>query len=115
MRRLLSYFILLGIVVIATISSALAVIVGQTGTSSIAASDTAISFGGTFQHVIIKTSTGAAIVYIDINNNTATSANFQLDPGAGLSLGMGPGNMPGMTGFHYIGASAAGTISWVVW
>lgn len=84
------------------------------GTANIAASDTAITFGGTFSHVIIKTSSSAAIIYVDPNNNTATSADFQIDPGGGFSFGMS-NNLPGITGFHYLGASATGTISWMAW
>lgn len=115
MKRALSCFVLFIVVVLTTIAPTLAVIIGQSGTSNIAASDTAITFGSTFQHVIIKTSSSAAIVYVDINNNTATSADFQLDPGSGLGLGLGGTNMVGMSGFHYIGASATGTISWIGW
>lgn len=87
-------------------------------TTNIAAVDTAIVFGtGSFQHVIIKTSTTAAIVYISPNNTTATVADFQVDPGGSLSLGLagGAGTLPAMTGFHYLGASATGTISYVAW
>jgi hypothetical protein len=86
----------------------------QEATANIAATDTAITFGGSFSHIIIKTSTSAAIIYVDPNNNTATTADFQIDPGSSVALGLN-GNMAATTGFHYIGASATGTISWVAW
>jgi|ERR1700723_544579 len=86
----------------------------QEGTVNIAATDTAISFNGSFSHIIIKTSSTAAIVYVSPNNTTATSADFQVDPGASLNLGLA-GHMAAQTGFHYIGASATGTLSWLAY
>lgn len=91
--------------------------IGKDATSNIAASSTLISWSpALYQHVIIKTSTNAAIVYVNVNSATATVNDFQIDPGGSLSLGMGStGNMAAMTGFTYIGASATGTISYTAW
>jgi len=117
-KRLLAYLTL----ILLAIFTALPVIavppVCKEATSNIAAVDTAIVFGtGSYQHVIIKTSTNAATVYVSPNNTTATASDFQIDPGGSLSLGLagGAGTLPAMTGFHYIGASATGTISYVAW
>jgi hypothetical protein len=83
----------------------------QFGKASIAASDTAISFGGTFKNYEIHTSVGASDTYIDWNNGTATNADWLLPGGAGVSVSDGPA----ITGVHWFGGGSTGTIHWRAW
>lgn len=115
MKRWIAGFSLLIVIALTSISPVLAALICMQGTVNIANTDTAVALGGTFQHLIIKTSSAAAIVYVDPNNNPATTADFQIDPGGSLNMGMGTNNMVGVSSFHYIGATATGTLSWVAW
>lgn len=118
-KRFLAYTTLLLIAIFTALPLAVEAVppIGKDATSNIAAVSTLISWSpALYQHVIIKTSTNAAIVYVNINSGTATATDFQIDPGGSLALGIGnTGNMPAMSGFTYLGASATGTISYTAW
>lgn len=113
-RKIVSTLIALVFAFVCTTSVKAAAPLCVQGTVNIAAVDTAIVFGGLFSHIIIKTSTNAAIAYIDLNNNTATTADFQIDPGGSYQYGF-DGDGTAAPGFHYIGATATGTLSYTAY
>lgn len=76
-------------------------------TASVANSSTTITLAAASRHIIVKTDPAAAIVYVDLANGTATSADFRIEPGGALAVDLSTG----ITAFKYIGASATGTIS----
>lgn len=79
-------------------------------TAAVANVDTTIAFGASFTHAIIKTDTGASAIFVDLANGTATTADFKVDGGGALTYTGAP-----ITGFHYIGSSASGNISYLAW
>lgn len=79
-------------------------------TAAIAAADTAVALGTACRHVIIKSDVGAAAIYVDLANGTATTADFKIDPGGSIYY-----YGQAISSFHYIGASAAGNISVLAW
>lgn len=79
-------------------------------TAAIANIDTTIAFGITATHAIIKTDSGASNIFVDLANGTATTADFKIDGGGALTY-----TGAGITGFHYIGSSASGNISYLAW
>lgn len=79
-------------------------------TASIAASDTTVTLAAASRHVIIKSDVGAAAIYVDLANGTATTADFKIDPAGSVTY-----EGPAISSFHYIGASAAGNISVLAW
>jgi hypothetical protein len=79
-------------------------------TASVANSDTTITLTKASRHVIIKTDPAAAIIYVDLNSGTATTADFRIEPGGALTYEGEP-----VATFHYIGATATGTISVMAW
>lgn len=79
-------------------------------TAAVANTDTTIALGGSFTHCIIKTDTGAAAIYVDLANATATTGDFKVDGGGALTYTGAP-----ITGFHYIGAAVTGNISYLAW
>lgn len=79
-------------------------------TTNVANTSTTITLDKAARHVVIKTDPAAAVIYVDLDNGTATSADFRIDPGAGFMYEGKP-----ITTFKYIGASAAGTISVAAW
>lgn len=80
-------------------------------TASVPNASTTVTLTHASTHLIIKTDPSAAILYVNLTNGTATTANFRIDPGAGLSLD----NMPSITAFKILGASATGTYSVAAW
>jgi hypothetical protein len=120
-KRFLAYTTLLIIAIFTALPCLASLQIGLDKTANIAAVSTTLTFtqpgggAGLYSHVIIKTSTNAAIVYVNINNGTATATDFQIDPGGSLALGCGVDTMSPMSGFTYLGASATGTISYVCW
>lgn len=80
-------------------------------TASIENTSTTITLAAASTHLSIKTDPTAAVIYVDLANGTATTADFRIEPGAALTLD----NLPAMTQFKYIGASATGTISICAW
>lgn len=79
-------------------------------TQNVAAVDTAIVMVAPSSHVIVTTSPAAAAVSVNLNNGTATAANYTINPGTTLTYNGRP-----LVGIHYIGASATGTISVAGW
>jgi hypothetical protein len=76
-------------------------------TTNVANTSTTITLAAASKHVIIKTDPAAAIIYVDLTNSTATTADFRIDPGGALIVELAAG----ITAFKYIGATATGTIS----
>lgn len=111
-RATIASFLTWALAVVLTMTALAAPAKFKSATSSIVASDTALSFGGAYSHWVVKTSVGASDVYLDMNNGTATSADFLLDGGGGLSSLAGA---PAITGFHYLGTGTTGKISWQAW
>jgi len=79
-------------------------------TANIAASDTAVTLSVPSGHIRIQLSSGSAIVYLDLNNGTATSADYAIPSGGSFEY-----NGRAIEGFHVLGASATGTISIAAW
>lgn len=86
----------------------------QSGSQTIAASDTAIDLHGTFKNIQIWTDTGSADISIQLNNGAAVAgADDTIKIAAGRAAGFVSNGQMAISGFHYIGASAAGRINWV--
>jgi len=80
-------------------------------TDNIPNTSTTVTLAQACTHVLVKTPSTAAILYIDFANGAAaTSADFQLDPGAGILI-----EGPSITTFKILGASATGTYSVLAW
>lgn len=84
-------------------------ITGATG--NVPNSDTAVPLTAASTHLCVKTDPAAAILYVDLTNNTATTADFRIDPGSCLCLD----GLPGISSIHILGASATGTYSVAGW
>lgn len=80
-------------------------------TAAIPNADTAVALVASSTHLTIKTDPTAAIIYVDLANTAATSADFRIDPGASISLD----GLPGISSIHIIGAAAVGTYSVASW
>lgn len=75
-------------------------------TASVLNVSTTVTLAKPSRHVVVKTDPTAAVIYVDFTNNTATSADFRIEPGAAVTYEGQP-----ISAFKYIGASAAGTYS----
>lgn len=112
-KRLLAYLFALMLTYVCSTSAYALPPVVKDATINIAAGDQTVNIGtGSYLHIIIHTSTTAAIVYINLNNTTASATNFEIDPGAGLTV---TNSMNGIVGFHYFGSAATGTLSYMAW
>lgn len=80
-------------------------------TGNVPNSSTTITLTHASTHLVIKTDPAAAVVYVDLNNGTATNADFRIDPGAGLALDF----LPSFSAIKILGASATGTYSVAAW
>jgi hypothetical protein len=79
-------------------------------TANVANTSTTITLAAASRRIVIKTDPAAAVIYVDLANGTATSADFRIDPGASFVYEGEP-----ISTFKYIGASATGTISVAAW
>jgi hypothetical protein len=76
-------------------------------TAAIPASSTAVTLVAASTNITISTSPGAAILYVDYANGTATSGDFAIYPGQSQTFT----GVPAITTFKVIGASASGNYS----
>lgn len=80
-------------------------------TSAVPASSTTISLNHGCRHIVIKTDTGAAALYVRLDGTTATQSNFKIDGGGSLSMDA----LPLVTQVTIIGAAATGNYSILAW
>lgn len=80
-------------------------------TGNVPNTSTTVTLVAASTHLTIKTDPAAAVLYVDVANGTATTADFRIDPGAGMTWD----NLPSMTAIKIIGASATGTYSVTAW
>lgn len=78
--------------------------------SAILAADTPVVLTAPSGHVVIQLSAASAAVSLNLNNGTATTSMYTI-PAGGTFTYYGRE----LVGFHYIGATATGTISVAAW
>lgn len=80
----------------------------QAGGGNVPATTTAITFSPAVRHLDIWTVSSAAILYVDLNGNAATSADPAIAPGGAYHYEGEP-----ISEIEILGASATGTYSYV--
>jgi hypothetical protein len=80
-------------------------------TAAIPAADTGVSLVAPSQHVRIRNnSTGTTILYVALDNTTASAADFTVGPGKDLVY-----DGPAIKDFRIFGSAAADTYSVLAW
>lgn len=79
----------------------------QSGRGNIPGTTTAITFSPPVRHIDIWTTTGGAVLYVDLNGNAATSADMGIEAGASYHYEGEP-----VSEIEILGASASGTYNY---
>lgn len=79
-------------------------------TTTIPNTSTTVTLTAASRHIILVNSHTTTIVYVDLNNATATSADFAVGPGCALTY-----EGPAITSFKILGSAASGNYSVLAW
>ncbi len=80
-------------------------------TASVPNANSAVTLVTGSHHITVKTDPSAAVLYVDLAGGTATTADFRIEPGAAQTWD----DLPSISSFNIIGASATGTYSVTAW
>ena len=79
--------------------------------TSIPSSSTAVTLVAPSKHLCICNTHSTTILYVDLANGTATSADYPISPGTGHCFD----NLPSISSFRWIGSAAAGIAGVMAW